>query len=498
MTFKAIFAYALLLACVSAQSSQPLVGAGVAALAEQCQIQQQSVAALVDALDGDDLDAVKAAYQAARPPYEQIEVLAACFEDLDEAIDARAYAFDTGELGEDFRGFHRIEACIYREEDIECARPYARPLRRTINELCDVLDESSPEVFNRGKTWDGALGLTVEIGSKKIASEEETYSDLSLLIFRENLKGIWAVISPYEAEVEAETWDNLVSAYNETVATLNEVDPENGFEGGEGATARPYSEVSVEERKQISDEIYAFFLALEAANNEVRDGQEAANLPEGATRLQMAPAAAVSRQSERQNEAVLEGVAKFETLCASQQELAADLLAAIDTGDLDASREAYVAARPPYEQIEVLAGSFEEEDTNIDSRPYAHNRGELDEGFRGMHVAEYCLFRDNDLDCARAAVTDVQGTIDSLCNKIGNAANDPDNFNFANTWDGLKALSVEVPAKKISSEEETWSDHSLLIFTNNAKGIESQVTMIAYGYQVLTSAKEVGTGTNSG
>jgi len=477
MDRKVLFAVVALLACVSGQSSQPRVDAGVAALAVQCEIQQESVSALVDALDGDDLDAAKAAYQAARPPYEQIEVLAACFEDLDEAIDARAYAFDTGELGDDFVGFHRIEACLYRENDIECARPYGRPLRRTINELCDVLDASSSEVFNRGKTWDGALGLTVEIGSKKIASEEETYSDLSLLIFRENLKGIWAVISPFEDEVEVETWENLEAAFNTMVDTLNEVDPENGFEGGEGAAAKPYSEVTVEERKLISDNIYAFFLALEAANMEVRDGQEAENLPEGATRLQLGPVA--SRQTERQNQAVLEGVAKFEELCANQQELASDLLSAIDTGDLDASRDAYVAARPPYEQIEVLAGSFEEEDTNIDSRPYAHNRGELDEGFRGMHVAEYCLFRDDDLDCARAAVTDVQGTIDSLCAKIDNAANDPDNFNFENTWDGLKALSVEVPAKKISSEEETWSDHSLLIFTNNAKGIESQVKILS-------------------
>ena len=36
------------------------------------------------------------------------------------------------------------------------------------------------------------------------------------------------------------------------------------------------------------------------------------------------------------------------------------------------------------------------------------------------------------------------------------------------------AVATEVPAKKISSEEETWSGQSLLIFKNNWIGIYSQ------------------------
>ena len=43
-------------------------------------------------------------------------------------------------------------------------------------------------------------------------------------------------------------------------------------------------------------------------------------------------------------------------------------------------------SRPPYEQREVLAGNFEQEDTDIDARPYAFDNGDLDEGFKGFQL----------------------------------------------------------------------------------------------------------------
>ncbi|CAM9395479.1 unnamed protein product, partial [Chrysoparadoxa australica] len=43
-------------------------------------------------------------------------------------------------------------------------------------------------------------------------------------------------------------------------------------------------------------------------------------------------------------------------------------LQVIETGDLAESRKAYAHSRAPYEQIEVLAGSFEDVDCNIDCR----------------------------------------------------------------------------------------------------------------------------------
>ena len=40
-------------------------------------------------------------------------------------------------------------------------------------------------------------------GSKKISSEEETYSDLSILIFYHNTAGMYSVYSPYQPLLQA-------------------------------------------------------------------------------------------------------------------------------------------------------------------------------------------------------------------------------------------------------------------------------------------------------
>merc|ERR1719161_2332140 len=62
-----------------------------------------------------------------------------------------------------------------------------------------------------------------------------------------------------------------------------------------------------------------------------------------------------------------------------------DLEAKIKSGDLSAAQAAYVASRPSYEQIEVLAGSFEETDCSIDCRPDAFAKGENSPDFKGYH-----------------------------------------------------------------------------------------------------------------
>ena len=46
-------------------------------------------------------------------------------------------------------------------------------------------------------------------------------------------------------------------------------------------------------------------------------------------------------------------------------------------------------------------------------------------------------------------------------------------------FDGVIGVLTEVPAKKISSEEETWSGMSLMIFYNNWLGAYSQIAPFA-------------------
>lgn len=70
------------------------------------------------------LDQAKAAYIAFRPYYEEIEVLCESFPDIDSDIDARPYAFVSGDAscdaddpfarGQVYQGSHMVEALLYR------------------------------------------------------------------------------------------------------------------------------------------------------------------------------------------------------------------------------------------------------------------------------------------------------------------------------------------------------------------------------------------------
>ncbi|MEM6500560.1 MAG: EfeM/EfeO family lipoprotein [Cyanobacteria bacterium P01_C01_bin.89] len=170
------------------------------------------------------------------------------------------------------------------------------------------------------------------------------------------------------------------------------------------------------------------------------------------------------------NAEVEEGLDYFRGLVREQMPLVKDLRAAIASGNLAAAKQAYVDSRPPYEQIEVFAGSFEDEDSDIDARPYGFDDGEESPDFKGFHLIEAYLYRDGDL---RAALSYADGLIDSI-EALTAKLDDSSNFSAESNFEGMVALVTEVPAKKISSEEETWSDQSILIFDNNWKGIYSQ------------------------
>ncbi len=189
-----------------------------------------------------------------------------------------------------------------------------------------------------------------------------------------------------------------------------------------------------------------------------------------ATNTNVPEATTVAATSSNYTEEVQAGVKYFQKQAEEQLPLVEKLLEALKSGNLEAAKTAYVNSRPPYEQIEVLAGNFEQEDTDIDARPYAFEAGDSDEAFKGFHKIEAFIYRDGDLT---EAISYGEGLIASVKSLIGKL-NDPDNFNAKDHFGGMIAVATEVPAKKISSEEETWSDQSLVIFKNNWIGIYSQ------------------------
>lgn len=216
---------------------------------QQAETQQRLCADLTQAIASGDLDQAEWAYEVARPPYEQIEVHAWAFEDIDAAIDARPYAFDGGEGSDAFRGFHRIEALIYRDRDLASALPYAHALEASVAELAVALSE--PARFTPEGFMQGMLALSEEVAAKKISSEEETWSDLSMIIFRHNFIGIQSQFMGFAPALSAQDsrlLDNALMAFGSAQSVLDPF--------FEGPRVIRYSDVRARERAAIARAAY--------------------------------------------------------------------------------------------------------------------------------------------------------------------------------------------------------------------------------------------------
>lgn len=94
---------------------------------------------------------------------------------------------------------------------------------------------------------------------------------------------------------------------------------------------------------------------------------------------------------------------------------------------------------------------------------------------QGFHRIESILFRDGTTDTAAKYSTDLV----RLWGLLEEALADPSKFEFCSWFDGVQGLATEIAAKKMSSEEETFSDESTLIFANNFIGIREAATPFA-------------------
>merc|ERR1739847_198780 len=144
------------------------------------------------------------------------------------------------------------------------------------------------------------------------------------------------------------------------------------------------------------------------------------------------------------------GVVYFQALAKEMETKVKDLEAKIKSGDLSAAQAAYVASRPTYEQIEVLAGAFEETDCSIDCRPDAFAKGENSPDFKGYHKIEHALYRNKSTKDAEAAA---KGLVE-LNAKLQTELADPKNFDGVKSFEGMIGLAGEIVKKKIARGEE--------------------------------------------
>jgi iron uptake system component EfeO len=229
------------------------VDLGLAYFKEQAVKQLPLVEALASAIAGGDLETAKKAYIDSRPPYEQIEVLALNFEATDTNIDARPYAFDNGEEDEAFVGFHRIEGLLFRDGNVADAAPYAQGLIADVKQL--MTDLETRENFDSPSHFEGMVALATEVPAKKISSEEETWSDQSLLIFHENWRGIYSQLEPFLTKVQSidsQVAANATSTYEAVMAVVKPY-----FTEGQVAAA-PYSSLNPTQRGEIVTSAYRF------------------------------------------------------------------------------------------------------------------------------------------------------------------------------------------------------------------------------------------------
>jgi len=142
--------------------------------------------------------------------------------------------------------------------------------------------------------------------------------------------------------------------------------------------------------------------------------------------------------------------------------------AAVDSGNVDAAKTAYIPARVPYERIEPVAESFGDLDPRIDAR-----EGDVPaKDWGGYHLIEQALWKTGSLSTITPKVTaDLNTNVQTLENLVQDVELQP-----AAIANGAVELLNEVSKSKITGEEERYSHVDLVDFEANVQGAEA-----AYG-----------------
>lgn len=145
----------------------------------------------------------------------------------------------------------------------------------------------------------------------------------------------------------------------------------------------------------------------------------------------------------------------------------AALQKAVDSGDVEASQQAYAQARPFFERIEPVAESFPDLDPALDLRVADVEPGSE---WTGFHPLEKDLFEAKaitaDSKALAAGIVKNVGTLKTLTAELeSDAAYQPEEL--AN---GASGLLEEVQSSKITGEEEAYSKLDLVDFAANVEG----------------------------
>lgn len=208
-------------------------------LNQQSRLLLQSITALQQALAAGDLDQARAAYAAARLPYQRLAATAQRFAELDNRLNARADYYEKREQDPAFGGFHRLEQGLFVADSTAGLEPVAAQLQQDATALRDaLLGQSLPPEQLSGN----AARLLHNLATTRISGEEERYSQLVLPGFAANLDGTRKIIDllrPLLSKGHQDLQQQLDSRVQAFATAL-------------GDQQRPYASLSPEERNRIA------------------------------------------------------------------------------------------------------------------------------------------------------------------------------------------------------------------------------------------------------
>jgi iron uptake system component EfeO len=138
---------------------------------------------------------------------------------------------------------------------------------------------------------------------------------------------------------------------------------------------------------------------------------------------------------------------------------------AVESGDLEAAKASYAAARVPWERIEPIAELFPDLDGAIDFREEDFEGGVDDPGFKGFHRIEKVLWADGTAEGLDPLATELRANVAELKARIDAMEIDPRVMAR-----GAGELIDEVAQSKMTGEEDRYSKMDLYAIDANVDG----------------------------
>ena len=171
------------------------------------------------------------------------------------------------------------------------------------------------------------------------------------------------------------------------------------------------------------------------------------------------------------------------------QTTAGELDSAVQSGDVEASKQAYAKARPYYERAESNVEGFVKDGFKAED-----NEGNLDYlvdmrasnldpevGWHGFHAIERDLWKDGRItDSTKKQSAELKTNVGLLVDVVDGLEYRPEDL--AN---GAAALLEEVQTNKISGEEEQFSHLDLVDFAANVEGAQQAYAALRPGLQKI-------------